>query len=149
MATISIVNSFSLNSFGVTDEGKQGLTTSGISDEYDITVTGTIHRMKGQLATATVVTLFDDDASVITDFDYAFIWTTGIAYIQVIGSATNFIVKIAAYQPFVLPGFDSILAAANTTIISGSSEPSVTDCDSVLLGNYSGATIDFLAAFID
>lgn len=149
MATLSIVNSFSLNSFGLVEEGKQGLAASGIADEYDITVTGTVHRLKGQLATATVVTLYDDDNDVPVDWDYGFIWTTGTAYVQVVGSATNFTIKIAAYQPFVIPGFDSILAAADTTIITGGSEPSVTDIDSVVLGNYSGSTIDFLAAFID
>lgn len=149
MATLSILNNFSLDSLGAVDEGKQGLAADGFAETYDISVTGTIHRVKGTLTTATVVTIYDDDDDVPADWDYLFYWADQTSYIQIIGSATNAIFKLAAYQPFVLPGFDSILAAGNTTIITGGSEPSVTDIDSIVLGNYSGTTMNFLFAVID
>ena len=66
-----------------------------------------------------------------------------------IGSTTNVIHRVAAKQPFVLPGYDTILAAADTTIITGGTEPTLTDIDSVVLGNYSGTTANFLFAVIN
>src|SRR5262245_13014743 len=113
MATLSIINSFELDSLGLIDFGKQGLAASAITDEYDISVTGTIHRVKGVLATATVVTVYDDDNDVPIDWDYLFFWCDVTMYLQLIGSAGNVTHKVAAYQPFVLPGFDVILPAAN------------------------------------
>ena len=70
MATLSITNNFSLDSQGVVDTGKQGASTSAFTDPFDITVTGTIHRVKGVLATASVVTVYDDDNDVPADWDY-------------------------------------------------------------------------------
>ena len=55
---------------------------------------------------------------------------------------------MAAYQPFVLPGYDSMLAAADTSILT-SSEPTLTDIDSVVIGNYSGGDATYLFAVVD
>lgn len=141
---LKIVNSFELTAQGQSITGKQGLSTDGITDQFSITVTGASHRVSTTLATATVVTVYDDDDDVPIDFVYLHLWADQDLYIQIIGSATNATFKVAAKQPFVLPGFDSILAAANTTPISGGSEPSVTDIDSIVLGNYSGSTANYV-----
>lgn len=149
MATLSVINSFSLSSLGITTQGWQGLTTALITEALEVTVTGTIHYLIGSLATAAVVTVYDDDDDVPADWDYAWIKCSTIGYIQIIAGSTNVIHRVAANQPFVLPGYDSILPAANSTPITGGTEPTLTDVDSVVLGNYSGGAMDFVCAFID
>ena len=148
-ATLKIINSFELTAQGVSMSGKQGLAADGMTDEYEITVAGTYHHMTGSIATATVNTIYDDDNDFPIDWDYLWFWADQIVYLQIVGSATNATFKIAAYQPFVLPGYDSVLAAADTTIITGGSEPSVTDIDSIVLGNYSGNTANYVFVVID
>ena len=54
-----------------------------------------------------------------------------------------------ANVPLVLPGFDSINAAANSTLITGGTEPTMSDIDSIALGNYSGSTANYTLAVID
>lgn len=149
MATLNIVNSFSLLSQGLYKYGKQGAPDDTITTAYGITVTGTTHYVVGSLATATAVTVYDDDDDTPADWDYLYYWADQITYIQIIGSGSNVVFKVAAYQPFALPGYDSMLAAANTTPITGGAEPSLTDIDSVVLGNYSGNTANFVFAVID
>jgi hypothetical protein len=149
MATLSITNNFELDSNGRLKTGKQGLAASGFGTPLEITVTGTCHFMEGSLATATVITVWDDDNDFPADFDYLYLWADQDLYIQLIGSAGNVTIKVEATQPFVLPGFDTILPAANTTLITGGTEPTMEDIDSVALGNYSGNTANYLFAVID
>ncbi len=147
--TLSIVNNFSLLAQGMYQYGKQGLADDTPATALAISVNGTCHRVNGSLATAAVVTVYDDDDDVPADWVYLYYWADQISYIQIIGSATSAVFKIAAYQPFVLPGYDSILGAASTTPIAGNSEPVVTDIDSIVLGNYSGNTMNYLFAVIN
>jgi len=149
VATLSILSNFSLDSQGRTVTGKQGLAADGFSEALDATVSGTVHEVIGSLATATVVTVYDDDNDVPADFDYLYFWADQDCYIQITGSGTNVIFKVEASTPFWLPGFDTILAAADTTIITGGTEPTMTDVDSVVIGNYSGNTMNYHFAVID
>src|SRR3990167_4014662 len=149
MATLSIINNLSLPTQGNTFTGKQGLAANGFSTALTITVTGTVHSVVGSLATATVVTVYDDDNDVPADLDYLYFWSDVDMYIQLIGSGSNVIFKNEASQPFVLPGFDTLLAAADTTIITGGTEPTLTDIDSVVIGNYSGGTGNYVFAVFD
>lgn len=149
MATLNIVNNFSLESQGSTFTGKQGLAASEFAEEFGITVTGTIHQVIGSLATASVKAVYDDDDDVPADWDYLFFWADQDCYIQIIGSGTNVTFKVAAKQPFVLPGFDLVLGAADTTAITGGTEPTLQDVDQVTIGNYSGTTMNYLFAIID
>ena len=149
MATLSITNNFSLPTSGNTLTGKQGLAASAFATAYDITVNGQVHNVVGSLATATVVTVYDDDDDFPIDWDYCYIWADQALYVQIFGVSLNATFKMAAYQPFVIPGFDSILAAANTTIMTGGVEPTMTDIDSIALGNYSGTTANYLFCVID
>jgi hypothetical protein len=146
--TLSITTQFELESLGRTIRGKQGESTAAWDTPFEISVTGTIHEMIGSLATATVVTVYDDDNDAPTDWDYLWYWADQDSYIQLVGSGTNVILKVEQYVPFVL-SFDSLLAAADTTIITGGSEPSLTDIDSVVIGNYSGNTMSYHVALID
>lgn len=149
MATLSIVNNFELTAQGLEITGKQGAAVDSFAEALDITVTGTIHHVVGRLATAAVVTVYDDDDDVPADWDYLYYWADQDSYIQIIGPTMNVIFKIEATQPFVLPGFDSMNAAANATAITGGTEPTMSDIDSIVLGNYSGETMNYLFAVID
>jgi len=149
MATLSILSNFSLPSQGLTVQGKQGAAADALTDELDITVSGTYHLVLGTLATATVRTVFDDDDDVPADWDYLYLWADQDCYIQLVGATGNAVFKVEATVPFWLPGFDAVLAVANTTIITGGSEPSLEDIDSVVIGNYSGTTLNFFFAVID
>lgn len=148
MATLNVSNFFTISAKGNTLTGKHGETTDATTTPFAITVTGNVHYIPGQLSTASIVTVFDDDDDVPVDWDYFFLWASYDLYVQIIGSGSNVILKCLAKVPFTL-SYDSMLAAANTTAIAGGSEPSLTDIDSIVLGNYSGNTADFLAAFVD
>jgi hypothetical protein len=143
VATLSILNSFELDSNGRLKSGKQGEADSAVGTAFELTVSGTCHFLEGTLATATVITLWDDDNDFPADFDYLY------CYLQFVGTATNFTLKVEAYCPFVLPGFDELLAAASTTLITGGTEPTMESIDSVALGNYSGNTLNYTFSVID
>lgn len=148
-ATLSIVNNFEIESNGSVKRGKQGPITDDFDTAFDQTVDGKIHLVEGTLADDAVVTLWDDDDDNPQDFDYAHIWADQDCYVQIIGPSMNVIFKIEAKVPFVLPGFDTMNAAANATAITGAAEPTMSDIDSVVLGNYSGNELNYSAKFID
>ncbi len=149
MPTLSLVNNFQLNSQGALKTGKQGLATGGFSDEFDITtVTGTNLQLTGTLATATVNTIFDSDDFPQT-WVYLHYWADVVTYLQVIGSGTNAIFKVAALEPFVIPGYNKILAAADTTLIAGGAEPSLTTISKIVIGNYSGGPANYTFAVVN
>lgn len=149
MATLEIVNNFSLAAQGVTAAGKQGSADDNFADAFEVTVSGTYHKLVGSLATAAVAVVYDDDDDFPADWDYLYYWADQVSYVQLVGSGSNVVFKVAAKQPFVLPGYDSLLAAANTTAITGGSEPTLTDIDQVVVGNYSGNTMNYLFCVID
>ena len=151
-ATLKIINNFVLNAQGLDVIGKQGAIADAITDQYsitDVTITGNCHRVANTLATATVVTVYDDDDDVPADWDYLYLWADQNIYVQIIGPTMHVVFKVLAKVPFVLPGFDSIVAAANATLITGGTEPTMSDIDSVVLGNYSGSTANYVFAVID
>jgi hypothetical protein len=152
MATLSIINTFSLDSNGQIVGGKQGSADDLATTPFDITVTGTGHYIPFSLLTATVVTIYDDDDDVPANWNYLWLWSDQNLYIQIIGSATNVILPVLAKTPFNLAPITAglgMLAAANTTAITGGTEPTLTDIDSVVLGNYSGTTAVGLFVVVD
>lgn len=149
MPTLYLTNNFLIEVQGCTFSGKQGQAADEFAEQLAVTVNGQVHQVVGSLATANVATVYDDDDDVPADWVYLFLWADQDLYIQLIGSGSNVKFKVEATQPFVLPGFDSLLAAADTTAITGGSEPSLTDIDSIILGNYSGNTANYLFAVIN
>jgi hypothetical protein len=143
MATLSILNNFTLDSNGRIKSGKQGLAANLATDVYAVTVNGTCHFVEGTLNTATVVTVYNTADDVPTTWVYLYFWADQKMYIQLIGTGSNSIRAVAAYEPFVQPGFNTILAAANTTGITGGAEPALTNIGSVILGNYSGNVANY------
>lgn len=161
MATLNIINNISMTSQGSTTVVKQGTSTSDSGTAFQVSVDGNVHQVKSTLATASVVTLWDEDDDTPANFDYFIYWADQDTYLQFIsagaGSPTNgsFIIKVEANEPFVMPGFDEMLAQASTTAITGGTEPSGLtnptwgDIDSIVMGNYSGSTVNYNVAVID
>lgn len=148
MATLNIINHFQMTSQGTMNEGKQGTYTDDPKTPFSITTTGACQKETGTLATATVQQLWASASDKPATFVYFHFWADQICYLQFISAATNFTIKVAAKQPFVLPGYGSLLAAANTTAITGGSEPTVAAIASIYLGNYSGSTLNYAYAVI-
>ncbi len=150
--TLKIINNFVLDSDGIQDIGKQGAIADLTTDQFsitDVTISGTIHRRKGSLATATVVTAYNASTDFPATFDYLFFWADVTMCVQVIGTATEARFKVLKQTPFVLSGFGSIVASAGTSIITGGTEPTYTAVSKIVIGNYSGGTGNYLLNLID
>lgn len=146
--SLTIVNNLEgVDITGNTFFAKQGGVADDFSEGADVTVTGYKQQVAGALSTATVRKLFDDDEDFPTDPLYFHFWASGACYLQVIGATTNFVIPISAEMPWVLRG-NTILAAADTTAITGGATPSLEDIDSIVLGNYSGASIDYCLTIV-
>mgnify|MGYP001569343244 CR=1 FL=1 len=146
MATINVINTVEcIVQGGNTISGKQGLSTDTATDPVEITIDGDAHAVPGTLATATAVTIYDDDNDVPIDFDYMFIWTSVDMYLQIIGATGNVVFHLLAEVPFVL-SYDDFLAVGNTTPLSGAA-PTTEDIDSIVLQNNSGGSGKYLAIF--
>lgn len=150
--SLKIINNVVLTAQGTGFTGKQGNDSDAITDEYDlanvVTIGGQCHSMVGLILTATAVTVYDDDDDKPVDFDYLYYWCDVDTYIQIIGSATCATFKVLARAGFTLT-YNKVLAAANTTPITGGSEPAVTDIDSIVIGNYSGGSGNYVFAVFD
>lgn len=147
--TLKLIANMEISVDGEPVTVKQGAASDNAKTAFEISVTGNIHHTHGSLSTASVRTLFDDDNDDPADFDYAIFWSDQDCYIQFIGASTNFAVKVEAKVPFIIPGFDSLYTAANTTAITGGTEPTMEDIDSIVLGNYSGETLRYKLLIID
>ena len=145
--TLEILCNFSLLTQGRTVKGKQGEADSAFLTPYELSVDGKFHEVITTLATATAMTAWDDDSHFPADFDFLFFWADQDTYLQLIASATNVVLTMKAYIPFIA-SYDTLLAAASTTAISGSA-PSVTDIDSVVIQNNSGSTANVHLCLVD
>ena len=147
MATIDIWNYFSLDAQGETVTGKHGTITDLRETPTTLTVTPTVYRKIGTLANDSAATLWDEDAGDFNTFEFLHFWADQRCYLQLVSEATNVVLKLLAKAPFTL-STEYLLAAEDTTIIGGS-EPSATAMDSIVLGNYSGVTINYKLALVD
>jgi hypothetical protein len=149
-ATLKIINNATLTSDGLTLIGKQGATTDAITDSFSITtvtISGTAHSRFGSIATATYNTIYNAANDFPATGDYLFFWADQDVYLQFIGSASNFIVKVLATVPFVLPGFNKHLAAVSTTVFSA--EPTLEALAKVVVGNVSGTTANYFLMIVN
>ena len=155
MATLSILNSFSMPSQGVTVTGKQGAAADATSTPFDLTgstvpvIAGTSHRRTGVIATATVATIYDSSNDLPATFDYAHLWADTKLYVELITSATSVVIPVAAYVPFVIPGFGTMVGSAGTTAITGGTEPTCTAIAKIIIGNYSSGNSNYTLTLID
>lgn len=152
MATLNLWNYFSLVSQGAEKTGKQGAIADASQTPFAVTVDGVCLDDTGSLATATVRTVYNDSNQFPTAVDYLFYWADQNSYIQLVFGASNVILPVLAYVPFVLAPLAADLdglAAANTTIITGGTQPTLTDLDKVVIGNYSGSTMNYRFLLVD
>jgi hypothetical protein len=144
MANLNIIDRFSIEVNGTTFAANHGESDTLASEFYAFsespTVTGLIYTYIGQIPTATVRTAWDEDSNFPTDFDYLWFWADQTVYLQLIGQTGSETVKVRKYAPFKLSGYGSIRPVASTALITGSSEPSMEEIDSIAIGNYSGST---------
>lgn len=147
MATLSILCSYSLELQGRTYAGKQGSADDDVDTPFDVTLTsGIAFESIGVLATATARTIWDEDSFQPVDIQFGFFWCDVDMYIQFIGQATNVVFPVEAKIPFTISA-NTLLAAANTTALSGSA-PSVEAIDSIVIQNNSGGSGNYhLALF--
>lgn len=154
MATLKLINYMILNSQGVDTVGKQGNILDASTDLYNpatstVLIAGDKHDVRKTLATATVVTAYDDSASAVTGFDYGFFWADVDMYVQLVTASVQVIHKVLAKTPYVIPGYGTCLPAANTTIMSGGTEPTTVEIKKINIGNYSGSTGNFILLLVD
>ncbi len=151
---LDILANFTMTIRGVTITGRQGTDSdAATTDPFTVSVDGDSHQEAFTLATATAMTIWDDDDDKPADFDFLFFVADQDMFLQVIASATSFIVPILAGVPFILaPKTDDLtakcLGAASTTPMSGS-VPSVTEIDSIVIQNNSGSTAHGIFCVID
>lgn len=148
MATLTIINNATLSSQGNSIIGKQGESTDTISTGYVLTgILGQNHQRTGLLATATVALLYNAATDLPATGKYLHFWADQDCYIQLIGTTGNVVHPVTALVPFVLSGGGdetlAILAAANTTAISGAAEPTLETLAKVYVGNYSGLSMNY------
>jgi len=143
MASLNIWNFFTCPIQGVEYSGKHGSSGGDPVEPFTITVGGYDQGGAGILTTGSVQTLWTTSTILPTPFDYFHFWADQITYLQFISASTNFVMKVLAKTPFVLPGYGSFVAAASTTAITGGTEPTPTLVTSIILGNYSGSTANY------
>lgn len=151
-STLKIINNFVLDSQGLQKIGKQGAIADLTTDQFsitDVTIAGTCHYRTGLLATATIATLYDSSNDLPATFDYLFFWADVTMYLQLIGSATHAVTKVLAKTPITLSGYGLVLGAANTTPITGGTEPTCTAVSKAVIGNYTGGSGNYVFAVID
>lgn len=130
-----------LDNTGVEAFAKQGAAADRAETPFEVTVTGSLFRQVATLPTANIATLWTAANDLPAMFAYGFLWTDQAAFLQRIGSATNAVDPITAEVPFTFGG--TILGAGTTTLISAGAPPSVTALSKIVLGNYSGVTLNY------
>lgn len=149
MATLNVIHNIEITTDenGVTFSAKQGSAADASTEPFELTVSGYVHQRSGVLATATARTVWDGSVDEPDDMTYLFFWADVDMYIQIIATATNFVVPVEAKTPFCLSA-NTALAAANTTAISGSA-PSVTAIGKVVIQNNSGGNGNYVFAVVE
>jgi hypothetical protein len=141
-AQFSLINNFTVALQGNTVTGKQGDADDGFSDPEVITITGKHYRNADVIPTATVRTLWDEDSNFPATWLYLHFWADATVYLQLIAQATNVKLKVVGEIPFTM-SVNSLLAAADTTLITGGSEPTLSTIDSIAIGNYTGNDVNY------
>lgn len=158
-AILNIINNFSLLAAnGQTFQGAQGPIANLPSTPINLanvsltgifgspSFQGVVFEAASTLATATALKVWDTAVMKPATWNYFFIWADQPLYVQFITSATNFIAQILPAVPFVM-SVDGVLAAANTTPMSGSA-PTLVAVSTVYIQNNSGTTANWQAAAI-
>lgn len=154
-ASLNIIDSFSaVAAMGQSIVGNQGVAGNPASTPINYsaisltgvfgspTFMGTSYGEYGTLATATALKIYDSSVMKPATWNFFWLWSDQPLYVQFIGSATNFVTQILPSVPFKMI-VDGLLAAANTTPITGGSTPTLTAIATVYIANYSGTTANW------
>ena len=147
MATLNVINRFEVLAQGGLVTGREAPGVAGNPPVYGLSVTGLADRQIGSLATAAVLTLWSSAVGRPATWTYLHYVADQDTYLQLIGSATNAILKVLANLPLVLSR-QLVLGAANTTAITGGAETSANTIASVVVGNYSGSTANYTCGLV-
>lgn len=147
-ATLSVLNQFTTIINGRPMAGFQGTSDDIATDEMDITLTGQVKQLASQLATATVLKVYDDAVDTcVANLLYLWYKADQRTYIQLVSAATNVVIgPLAANVPISIGAYSSFKLLAeddNIDAITGGAEPSTADVKQVYIGNYSGSTCNF------
>lgn len=149
MATLNVKSSFSLSVNGKVVEGWHGTSaTNDADDVMAVTVDGVVNYQPATLATATARTVWDDDDDAPADWDFFFLNSDQDLDLQIIGATLNVHLHVKAGIPVVM-GYDDILAAINTTPITGGATPAYEEIDSLRINNRSGTTANYVFFVVD
>lgn len=152
MATLDTINSMSLTTNGSPHAVHQGNASNPATTPLQTTVSGAVHSVDiNAMANDSEITLWDEDDDTPANWDHLWIKVDqgagdNTVVLQIIGQTTNVTIPLYANKPFTWDG-DQLLAAANTTAISA--QPTLEDIDSIVLGNYSGTTLNGVFKVID
>lgn len=144
MASANIINTleFKDTTQNSVVTGSHGTAGSLATTPLSVTVTGTVLEQSGQIAAlGAAVTIFDT-ASAPTTFKMLHFWCDQDAYVQLIGAANNVAIKVDATVPFTLT-FDDVTFAANTTVLSDTTEPTTEDIAKVVINSYTSTAANW------
>ena len=137
---LNIIANLTCEVNGVTVTDHQGEVTDLFNDAFALAITGVYFQRQGTIADATVTTIYVAANELPATSKYIQIWTDDDIYVQVIGSATHAIFKTIGMVPFTIPN-GAVLGVASTTVIAA--EPTTTAIAKIVLGNYSGGTVNW------
>ena len=144
-ANLDLINNLEITVRGKTISVWQGTADDSLpADVMRLSVDGNTNYQPFTIGTGVARELWNSSEDKPADFDFMFFVADQNMFLQVICTATNFIVPVLAGVPFVLaPKTDALtakaLAAANTTAISGTA-PTVTAIAKIVVQNNSGET---------
>src|SRR5262245_52088768 len=114
MATLNLVDTFSIETRGRTYSGKQGEADDSADDPLALTVEGDVYETNVPLATATVIKVWDKDVNFPGTFEVMYFWSDEEMVIQLVGATSEVKHIIRPFMPFKLGG-STFLASASTT----------------------------------
>ena len=155
MATYKILNRISMTAQGIDIEAKQGPAADAKTKEYEVTVTGTCHKLIGVVAADSEAVVFDDSVDVPATWDKLFFWASGNVQLQLLCAVSDVVVQVTAYEPFTM-SLGELLAASGTTLggttATGTltADATLTDIKKIVVRNTAGAdNVNWVAVIVD
>ena len=151
MATVRTIVNLELLSQGVPFRGKQGAAANAAADWLlTANLDGEIHQRIGSVGDAAAETLYDAANDLPATWDILFFWCDKSGpHLQLIdnnSTGTHVVFPMLLNFPFIL-GNGKMLAVADEQKITND-QTAVQDITQVVLGNSSGATVNYVFAVI-
>lgn len=138
MATLKTINVVDIvGGGGGPHRIKQGVETALETLPLELSGITEVADAVASVATGAAETMWDAAQSHVTAFSNAVLWSDQTMQVQVIGVSTNFVVAVAATNPYTLSS-DDILAAADTTALTAAATTELVK--KIVVVNTSGST---------